>query len=157
MHFVQLDDNLRKRSRSFSLPFSFVIEGQYFCTCHATRRPLRRATRRDATSLPPTRVGQRRRSPFVYPPCRPSCQSRNGVTDTRFWAPRRRHRRHRRRICRFADRVKRYNHRSFRVERAAFGMLLRVYVPPFSSPLAPSVVVCFRRTWGDARTRTRRG
>jgi len=42
-------------------------EGQYFCS--------RRDGRVDGADAPPTRAGQR--SPFVYPPCRPSCQSRN--------------------------------------------------------------------------------
>lgn len=31
-------------------------EGQYFCACHATRRPLGRTMRRNATDLPPTRA-----------------------------------------------------------------------------------------------------
>lgn len=38
------------------------------------------ATRRDGLTTHAS-GGRRWRSPFVYPPCRPSCQSRNSVTD----------------------------------------------------------------------------
>lgn len=64
VHIVQLDCDLRKHARARARAHA----------CHATRR--------DATDLAPTRVGQRR-SLFVYSLCRLSCQSRNGVTNAR--------------------------------------------------------------------------
>lgn len=75
MHFVQLDCDLRKRSRERGTNISARV----------TRRDGRSDERRDGLTTHASRPTQRR-SPFVYPPCRPSCQSQSGMTDARLYS-----------------------------------------------------------------------
>lgn len=140
MHFVQLECDLRKRTRSFSLSLPlFRNRGTIFLRVSGNETTTQTG---DATNLPPTRVGQRRRSPFVYPPCRLSCQSRNGVTDPSPSS---------------SSSSSSTTYMSFRGPRETLqsSLIPRMLPCPSPSLLRPpppylSVdVVCLRRTWRD--------
>lgn len=145
MHFVQLECDLRKRTRALSL-LLFRNRGTIFLRVSGNETAAQTS---DATNLPPTRVGQRRHFPFVYPPCRLSCQSRNSVTDPSPSS---------------SSSSSSTTYMSFRGPRETLQSSLIPWMLPRPSPFLPhspplylsADVVCFRRTWRDYEADARR-